>query len=135
MASTAHHARFRAAVEAADIDAALACLAEDVVFHSPAVHRPYRGSASVSGLLRCVFDTLEDFRYTDELEAADGSAAMIFRARVGDRDVEGLDLLRFDDDGQIADFTVMVRPASGLMALLEAMGPKVKAAGVEPAAA
>lgn len=133
MSTTTPHARFRAAVEAADMDAAFACLADDVVFHSPAVHRPYEGKESVSGLLRCVFDTFEDFRYTDELHAEDGTAILVFRARVEDRDVEGIDLLRFADDGRIADFTVMVRPASGLMKLLEVMGPKVEAAGVHPA--
>lgn len=133
MSTTTPHARFRAAVEGGDVEGALACLADDVVFHSPAVHRPYKGKESVSGLLRCVFDTFEDFRYTDELHAEDGAAILVFRARVRDRDVEGIDLLRFADDGQIADFTVMVRPASGLMALLEVMGPKVEAAGVKPA--
>lgn len=133
MSTVTPHARFRAAVEGADIDGALACLADDVVFHSPAVHRPYKGRESVGGLLRCVFDTFEDFRYTDEFHAEDGSAVLVFRARVQDRDLEGIDLLRFTDDGQIADFTVMVRPASGLMALLQEMGPKVEAAGVKPA--
>jgi hypothetical protein len=133
MSTTSAHTRFRHAVEDADPEAVFACLADDVVFHSPAVHRPYRGRASVSALLRCVFDTLEDFRYTDELHADDGTATLVFRARVGDREVEGIDLLRFDDDGRIADFTVMVRPASGLMALVQAMGPKVDAAGITPA--
>lgn len=135
MATTSTHARFRAAVEAADPEAAFELLADDVVFHSPAVFRPYVGKATVSALLRCVFDTFEDFRYTDELASDDGTAALIFQARVGDKEVEGMDLLRFGDDGLIADFTVMIRPASGLMQLLQEMGPKVKAAGVEPAPA
>jgi len=43
-----------------------------------------------------------------------------------------MDLLRMNDAGEIADFTVMVRPASGLMALGAAMGPKVEAAGLKP---
>jgi hypothetical protein len=133
MSTTTAHTRFRTAIEAADVEGALACLADDVVFHSPAVHRPYTGRESVSALLRCVFDTFEDFRYTDELHAEGGAAVLVFRARVRDRDVEGIDLLRFGADGQIADFTVMVRPATGLMALLEEMGPKVEAAGVKPA--
>lgn len=133
MPTATSHAPFRAAVEAGDIEAALACLADDVVFHSPAVHRPYKGRESVGGLLRCVFDTFEDFRYTDEFHGEDGSAVLVFRARVQDRDIEGIDLLRFAADGRIADFTVIVRPASGLMALLQEMGPKVEAAGVKPA--
>ncbi|MCW2986285.1 MAG: nuclear transport factor 2 family protein [Conexibacter sp.] len=125
--------RFRAGVEAGDVEAALAALSPDVVFHSPAVFQEYRGIEVVSGLLRLVFETFEDFRYTDAL-SGDGDApvhALIFRARVGDRDLEGLDLMRVGPDGLIADFTVMVRPASGLMALAQALGPKVEAAGLK----
>src|ERR687884_582532 len=112
---------FRAAVEARDIDAALATLADDVVFHSPAVFHPYAGRETVGALLRLVFETFEDFRYTDDLENADGTHALIFRARVGDKQLEGLDLLRHDEDGRIADFTVMIRPLSGLIALAQAL--------------
>jgi ketosteroid isomerase-like protein len=125
---------FRAAVEAGDVDAALATLAPDVVFHSPAVFHPYVGHETVGALLRLVFETFEDFRYTDELEGADGTHALIFRARVGEREVEGLDLLRDDADGRVADFTVMIRPLSGLLALAQALGPKVEAAGLKAAA-
>jgi hypothetical protein len=121
---------FRAAVEAGDLDAALATLAPDVVFHSPAVFHEYRGSDTVGALLRIVADTFEDFRYTDTL-GGDGDApvhALIFRARVGERELEGMDLVRIGPDGLIADFTVMIRPLSGLIALAQTLGPKVEAA-------
>jgi SnoaL-like domain len=126
---------FRAAVEAGDIEAALATLSPDVVFHSPAVFHEYRGIEAVGGLLRIVFVTFEDFRYTDSL-GGDGDApvhALIFRARVGERELEGMDLLRVGADGLIADFTVMVRPMSGLIALAQALGPRVEAAGIHHA--
>jgi hypothetical protein len=118
-----------------DMDAALATLSPDVVFHSPAVFHEYRGIESVGGLLRIVAETFEDFRYTDTLSGdADAPVhALIFRARVGDRELEGMDLVRVGPDGLIADFTVMVRPASGLMALAQALGPKVEAAGIHHA--
>jgi limonene-1,2-epoxide hydrolase len=125
--------QFRAAVEAEDIDAAVALLAPDVVFHSPAVFHEYRGQETVGGLLRLVAETFEDFRYTDALEAAGpgGAHALIFRARVGARELEGMDLLRPGGDGRIADLTVMIRPLSGLVALAQALGPKVEAAGLK----
>jgi hypothetical protein len=129
---TATASAFRSAVESRDLDAGLGLLSDDVVFHSPAVHRPYEGKETVSALLRLVLGTFENFRYTDELAAGDGTHALIFRAEVGGRELEGMDLLRFNDAGEIADFTVMVRPASGLMALGAAMGPKVEAAGLKP---
>jgi hypothetical protein len=124
---------FRAAVEAQDIDAALATLSPDVVFHSPAVFHEYRGVATVGGLLRLVAETFEDFRYTDELAGTAEAPvhALIFRARVGGRELEGMDLLRTGSDGLIADLTVMIRPLSGLIALAQALGPKVEAAGLK----
>src|SRR3954447_5851792 len=115
---------FREAVEAQDIEAAIALLATDVTFNSPVAHTPFEGAEAVGGVLRAVFGTFEDFEYTDEFDNGDAHA-LVFRARVGDKRLEGLDLLRMNDEGQIEDFTVMVRPASGLMALGEAMGPKV----------
>jgi ketosteroid isomerase-like protein len=120
---------FRAAVEREDIDAAVALLADDVVFRSPAVFKPYRGKETVTTILRTVFGVFEDFRYTDEL-AGDGVHTLIFEARVGDRELQGLDLIRSASDGRITEFTVMIRPASGLMALAEHMGPALASAGV-----
>jgi hypothetical protein len=119
----------RDAVERADVDAAVALLAEDVVFRSPAVFKPYEGREAVGKILRAIFQVLEDFRYTDELEG-DGVHALVFEARVGDRSLQGIDLLRPDSSGRIAEFTVMIRPASGLIAVAERMGPALEAAGV-----
>ena len=118
-------APFRQAVEAGDIDAAIACLAPDVTFNSPVAHTPFEGAETVGAVLRAVSETFEDFEYTDQL--ADGDThALVFRARVGDKRLEGLDLLRLNENGLIENLTVMVRPASGLMALGAAMAPKVQ---------
>jgi hypothetical protein len=115
---------FKEAVQSRDFDAAIENLAPDVTFNSPVAYKPFEGKEAVAGVLRAVSETFEDFVYTDELQAGNVHA-LVFRARVGDKQLEGLDLLRLNDDGLIEDFTVMVRPASGLMALGEAMGPKV----------
>jgi hypothetical protein len=115
---------FRAAVEAGDIDAGLALFAKDATLDSPVAFKPFVGIEQVSVVLRAVFETFEDFRYTDEFDSG-GSHALIFEARVGDKSVQGLDLIRTDDSGQITNLTVMVRPMSGLIALAEAMAAKV----------
>jgi hypothetical protein len=120
--------RFRRAVEARDLDAMVAALAEDVVFRSPVVFRAYEGRAVVGAILAAVLETFEDFRYTDALDGKD-LHALLFSARVGDRDVDGIDLLRFDDDGLVRELTVMVRPLSGLTALADAMRVRLEAAG------
>jgi SnoaL-like domain len=118
---------FRTAVEAADHAGMVDALADDVRLHSPVAFRPFEGREAVSHVFAALLETFEDFRYTDELES-DGVHALVFRARVGDKELEGLDLIRLDGDGRIRELTVMVRPASGLMALAEAMGPKVEGA-------
>ncbi len=115
---------FRAAVEAGDVDAALALFADDGTLDSPVAFKPFVGIEQISVVLRAVLETFEDFRYTDEF-ADDGTHALVFRARVGEKSVEGLDLIRTDDSGQITNLTVMIRPLSGLVALAEAMSAKV----------
>jgi hypothetical protein len=115
---------FRAAVEARDLPAMVETLSHDVAFHSPVAFKPFEGRAVVEQLLGHVMETFEDFRYVDEL-SGDGTHALIFRARIGEKQVHGLDHFELDGDGRIAVFTVMVRPLSGAIALAEAMGPKV----------
>jgi SnoaL-like protein len=124
---------FRAAVEAHDLDALAETLAPDVVLHSPVTYRPYAGRETVVALLRLIAAAFEDFRYTDEFQNADGVHALVFRARVGDRELEGVDLLRLDADGLVADLTAIVRPLSGLAALAQAIGPRAQAAGLHTA--
>ena len=123
-------AAFRAAVERWDIEAISELLAPEVVFHSPVTFHPFLGRETVTKLLGLVAQTFEDFRYTDEL-VADGAHALIFRASIEGKELEGIDLLRFDEDGLIADFTVMLRPLSGLIPFAQAMGAKATAAGVQ----
>jgi hypothetical protein len=122
---------FRAAVEARDLDAVTATLASDVVLHSPVAFRPYAGRETVGTLLRLISETFEDLRYTDELHGPDGVQALVFRTRVGEREIEGVDLLRLDADGLVADLTAVLRPLSGVIALAQAIAPKVEAAGLK----
>lgn len=114
---------FRRAVEARDEQALADLLAEDVVFTSPVAFRPYEGKAITAAILRGVMRVFEDFSYTREISDPGGrDHALVFTATVGGRQVEGCDLLHFDEDGRIDDLTVMVRPLSAAQALAEAMG-------------
>lgn len=114
---------FREAVEAGDMDAVEALLAEDVVFTSPVVFKPYPGKAITAAILRGVARVFEDFRYEQELTGGDGrDHALVFATRVGDRELTGCDFIHLNEDGLIDELTVMVRPLSGAQALAEAMG-------------
>jgi len=119
---------FRRAIEARDLDAAVALMREDVVFRSPAVFKPYHGPEAVRRLLEAVMAVFEDFRYVREIGADDArDHALVFETRVGDKQIEGCDFIQLDDDGMIAEFTVMVRPMSGMLALAEAMKVQLSA--------
>jgi len=119
---------FRRAIEARDLDAAVALMSEEVVFRSPAVFKPYHGPEAVRRLLEAVMAVFEDFRYVREIGTDDArDHALIFETRVGDKPTEGCDFIQLDDDGRIAEFTVMVRPMSGMLALAEAMKVQLSA--------
>jgi hypothetical protein len=119
--------RFRRAVEAHSLDAMMDAFAEDAVLHSPITFHPFEGRPAIRQLLGILLEVFEDFHYTDELVAKDGTRGLIFRARVDGRDLEGLDLIRFDERGLIRDFTVMIRPRSALEKLLAEVGSRLAA--------
>jgi hypothetical protein len=107
-------AAFRAAVESGDVDAAVALFAEDCVFRSPVVHAPYTGREALRAVLAAVLEVFEDFRYTAEYSGPDGHV-LEFACRVGQRDLQGVDVLR--GSGPLAELTVLVRPYSAATAL------------------
>lgn len=112
--------RFRQAVESGDADAVIACLADDIVFESPIVWKPYVGKAQVTVLLRAVMRVFKQFEYKDTLRSA-SQTALEFKARVGEREIHGIDLGTVDAEGRVTRLTVFVRPFSAAEALAKAM--------------
>ncbi len=97
-------------------------LSDSVVFRSPVAHTPYEGAAKVALILRTAASVFADFAYHRAFATADGQSVVLeFSARVGDRALKGIDMIRFDEHGRIVEFEVMVRPATGVQALGEAM--------------
>jgi ketosteroid isomerase-like protein len=124
---------FREAVEAGDLDAVEAMLADDVVFRSPVAFKPYPGKAITAAILRAVVEVFEDLRYVRELAEPDGRGhAYVFEATVEGLAITGCDFLRYDADGKITDFMVMVRPLRAAQALSGQMAARF--AGIEAAA-
>lgn len=117
---------FLKAIEAQDHVALMQTLAPDVIFHSPIVYHDYAGRDAVAPILAAVMDVFVDFSYVDEFTSPDGKV-LLFRTRVGERDLEGVDILKFDAAGLIREFTVMVRPYSAATALRAAMAAKLAA--------
>ncbi|MFD7425510.1 nuclear transport factor 2 family protein [Streptomyces sp. NPDC059818] len=116
---------FRKAVETHDLDAIEAMLADDVVFTSPVAFKPYPGKPLTAAILRAVSEVFTDFRYVRETASEDGrDQALVFVAKVGDREINGCDFLHMNEAGEIDDLTVMVRPLSAAQALAAAMGER-----------
>ena len=125
--------RFRAAVEARDLAGLDGLFAEDIRFFSPVKFSPFEGLPLVRGLFGVLFHTFEDFRYVGQLAGEaerDEAHLLVFRATVAGKEIHGIDLLQLDADGRIAEFTVMVRPLSAVVALGDAVQAGLVAAGL-----
>jgi hypothetical protein len=118
---------FRVAAEAKDVELMTAVLREDVVLHSPILFRGFEGREMVGHVLGHVAATLEDFSYTDEIATAD-TVCLRFKAKVGDRELEGIDFLELDDEGKVRELTVFMRPLSAINAFNEQMKLRLEAA-------
>ena len=103
-------------------------LAEDVVFRSPVAFNPYSGKQVVFFILTNVIQVFENFTYHREFYTEDGlNVVLEFSANVGGKKLKGIDMIRFNENGQIVDFEVMIRPKSGLEALAVQMGQRMAA--------
>jgi hypothetical protein len=118
------HPYTEAMVERRGAEALEPLLASAVVFDSAALYRPFVGKDAVLRLLPVLRDCFADVEVTDEF-SAERRMAFIFTARLATREVQGLQLVRYDAQGLIERITGMVRPFSGLAALVEAMAPHV----------
>lgn len=113
-------------IAARDLSALPALVHAEAVFRSPMAHKPYPGRDAVVFILNTVLGVFEKFAYHRELFSDDGlSVVLEFSAEVHGKQLKGIDLIRFDENGRIREFEVMVRPMSGLQALGEEMGRRV----------
>ncbi|KVD74035.1 polyketide cyclase [Burkholderia sp. ABCPW 14] len=118
--------RWHAMVAACDMTG-LADIAEpNAVFRSPIAHSAYAGAQALVLAIGTVVKVFDDFVYHRQLATDDGlNVVLEFSARVGDKQLKGVDLIRFDERGKIVEFEVMVRPASGLQALGAEMAARI----------
>ncbi len=118
--------KWHAMVASKDLAELDAIIHPDAAFRSPMAFKPYHSAQAVALLLRTVLTVFEDFTYHRQLASEDGlSVVLEFSARVGEKQLKGIDLIQFDAGGLITDFEVMIRPMSGLQALGAEMGAKL----------
>ena len=100
-----------------------ALLADDVVFHSPVVHTPQVGKPIVTLYLSGALHVLsnETFKYVRELVAGN-EALLEFELELDGLYMNGVDLIRWNEDGKIVDFKVMIRPLKAVNLIHQKMG-------------
>jgi hypothetical protein len=112
---------FRAAFEARDHEAIIAALAPDVVLRSPIFDVPFRGIDEASDLFAAVLEVLWPVEYLAEIPG--DPHVLYFRGEIDGTEVEGCDLLRFDEHGKVKEITVFMRPFPGIAAFLRGTAP------------
>jgi len=95
-------------VEAGDADAVLETFAPNITFNNPVTFRPFEGRETLAFVVPTLLSVWKDLRYKAELHG-DGLVGLVFDARAGTRNVRGIDLLHFDEEGLIDGITVMIR--------------------------
>lgn len=103
-------------------------LADDAVFHSPVVHTPQQGRDKVFAYLHAASHVLggEHFRYLREI--VDGNQAVLeFQSELDGIQINGVDIIRWNDANEIEDFKVMVRPLKAINKVWEKMGAMLAA--------
>lgn len=119
-------ARWHRMLAARDLKELPELLHPDATFRSPMAFKPYHSAQAVALILNTVFAIFQDFVYLREFAGGDGlCAALEFSAAIGERRLKGVDLIRFDQQGRIVDFEVMIRPFNALQALAEEMGKRL----------
>src|SRR4051794_13780230 len=100
---------FRTAVERGDIDLVRESFRDDVHLHSPVLFRGFQGRDAAVTVIATVKELLSDFVYVHEARAGD-AVFLHFKAKTGDLEIEGIDLLELDDEGLVRELTVFMRP-------------------------
>ena len=121
--------RWHEAVRTVDGDLLASLLHEDVELHSPFVWKPKKGKEISHFILSNIGSLLENFVYHREW-VQDNEHALEFSAQVNGLSVKGMDLITWNDNGEIVRFEVMLRPANAVLTIGEIMTQKLKDAGL-----
>ena len=107
-----------------------ALLADNVVFHSPVVHSPQMGKSITTQYLGAAFHVFfnETFKYIREITGPH-DAALEFQVDIDDITVNGVDMLKWNDDGQIVEFKVLIRPLKAINLIHQKMAIMLHAQG------
>lgn len=122
--------RWHQIVENKDWTDLLDILANDVEFHSPFVWKPKHGKMVTAFILKNITEILMDFHYQREW-VDNQNIALEFSAKVDDLNIKGIDLIKFNNQGQIEHFEVLLRPANALLVVGKMMTERIEKSGIQ----
>jgi hypothetical protein len=97
-------------------------LADDVTLFSPVIHTPIKGKEMVSLYLTAAFHTFLNGTFTYNCEfSGDNAAVLEFSLVIQEIDINGIDMITWNDAGKITEFKVMIRPYKALNMINEQM--------------
>ena len=100
-------------------------LSEHIVFRSPIVQSPIPGRAATLLVLTTVVQIFENFSYHRTFVAGSHDVALEFAANIGKWQLKGIDLVKFEEAGEMIEFEVLIRPIKALQALAEEIGARI----------
>ena len=113
----------RAAFEVGDLDGVVDALSPEIVLRSPIFEEPIVGIDQARDLFAVLVEVFAPVTYLDEIPG--GPHVLHFTCELKGRTLEGIDLLRFDEQGKVSEITVFFRPFPAVAAFLSETGPKL----------
>ncbi|MDG4667445.1 nuclear transport factor 2 family protein [Mycobacterium sp. 236(2023)] len=107
-----------------DARSAATYLADDIVLRSPIFADPFHGREKAAAVIAHLLDAVDDFQAT-EILGNDRSFAVLLQLRVGDAEVEGVDVVHLNDEGKVDSMTVQWRPLPAIVAVQNRLAPAV----------
>ncbi|MEZ2297926.1 nuclear transport factor 2 family protein [Variovorax sp. RCC_210] len=116
-------------VKSQDATGLIDLLADDAVFHSPVVHKQQVGKAITQQYLAAAFQVFfnDSFRYVREVKG-EHDAVLEFMVEIDGISVNGVDMIKWNDEGRIVEFKVMLRPLKAVNLIHQKMGEMLQAA-------
>jgi hypothetical protein len=113
---------FLKAAKTKDIELALSTLADDVVLHSPLTDQfTFDGKEDVRALFEAAYEKFDGLEYHTVI----GGRVLVGGATVGGQPIEETLILNLNEDGEIREITLFIRPLPGLIAVMAALGPEL----------
>lgn len=111
-----HIHAFTAAMQRKDLDAMLSHMADDIVLKTPLAAAPFRGKAAIRPVVTALLGVVDSFEFREMMQGPEHVSAF-FGIAVGAERLDGVDYWRLNDDGLIAEMTVLWRPLPAAFAV------------------